>query len=167
MKEILFDSNKCIWQRDFGYDSMSLSEFDEYVGMAAMFIGHFVDSKTENLSIDMNRLNKTFRMMVFRLIDNKTPVYNRELYYQNKNVKWMDNFFGVLNNEYGLAANNLRIPKYPTSSADGYYQWWVLYKQFRNFKMDFEHQGFNDILVTYQKIVNLKDKYFYCFEYRA
>lgn len=63
--DVLFDSDKCIWKRDFGYDSMSLKEFDEYANIAATFIGHFVDSGTENLSIDMNRLNKKFHLTVF------------------------------------------------------------------------------------------------------
>lgn len=30
MNTVLYDSDKCVWKRDFGYDSMSLKEFDEY-----------------------------------------------------------------------------------------------------------------------------------------
>ena len=157
--DVLFDSDKCIWKRDFGYDSMSLKEFDEYANIAATFTGHFVGNY-EHLSIEMNRLEKTFRLVVNRNYPG-TDEYGWAFalhggYYQSGNVKWLDNFFGILNNEYGLAANNLRIPKYPTNSADGYYEWYILARQFRNFRIDFK-----DITNSvYDKISNLRDKYF-------
>lgn len=168
--DILFDSDKCIWKRDFGYDSMPLKEFDEYANIAATFIGHFIGKK-ENVSIEINRLKKKFRIIVRHndMNDTEYGVSFCDLeagYYKNGNVKWLDNFFGILNNEYGLAANNLRIPKYPTSSGDGYYEWWETYKQMRNFKMDFaykEGKGFSEV---WEKIYNLKRKYFENWEYR-
>ena len=167
---ILFDSNKCIWKRDFGYDSMSLKEFDEYANIAATFIGHFIGEK-ENVSIEINRLKKKFRIIVRHndMNDTEYGVSFCDLeagYYKNGNVKWLDNFFGILNNEYGLAANNLRIPKYPTSSADGYYEWWKTYKQMRNFKMDFIHEDLINPCVAYRKILGLKRKYFENWEYK-
>lgn len=153
--DVLFDSDKCIWKRDFGYDFLSIKEFDEYANIAATFVGHFVDSGTENLSIDMNRLNKKFHLTVF---SNSfiSRLYAEGECYQNGNIKWIDNFFGILNNEFGLAANNLRIPKFPTSSGDGYYEWYILARQFRNFIIDFK----DNLNVIYDKISNLRDKYF-------
>lgn len=160
MNNILFDSDKCFWKRDFGYDSMSLKEFDEYVEIAATFISHFVE-KHESLSIETNRLKKSFRIIV-RHNDNDEQ-YDAAFcdlqaeYYKNGNVKWIDNFFGILNNEYGLAANNLRIPKFPTSSGDLYYQWWRLARHFRDFRIDFKNGIRNN---AYEKINELKNKYF-------
>ena len=170
--DVLFDSDKCIWKRDFGYDSMSLKEFDEYANIAATFAGYFVGNY-EHLSVDMNRLEKTFRLVVNRNYPG-TDKYGwafalygrRDGYYKNGNVKWLDNFFGILNNEYGLAANKLRIPKYPTSSSDGYYEWWETYKQMRNFKMDFAYKDGKGFSEVWEKIYNLKRKYFENWEYR-
>ena len=161
--DVLFDSDKCIWKRDFGYGSMSLKELDTYANIAYTFAGHFVGNY-EHLSVEMNRLEKTFRLVIDRNYPD-TDEYGWAFmlpggYYQSGNVKWLDNFFGILNNEYGLAANNLRIPKYPTSSADGYYEWWETYKQIRNFKMDFIHEDLTNPCVAYRKILDLKRKYF-------
>ena len=160
MKEILFDSNKCFWQRDFGYDSMSLKEFNEYAELAATFIGHFVEEH-ESIVVDIDRLRRKFRIIV-KHNDMNDDEYDAAFcdlqaeYYKNGNVKWIDNFFGILNNEYGLAANNLRIPKFPTSSGDLYYQWWRLARHFRDFRIDSKE----NLNVVCDKITQLRDKYF-------
>ena len=160
MKNILYDSNKCIWKRDFGYDSMSLKEFDEYASIAVGFVGHFV-VEYESISVEVNRIERKFRIIVEHV--GKNNIYDYGFggldsdYYENGNIKWMDNFFGILNNEYGLAANNLRIPQFPTSNGDQYYEWWILARQFRDFKIGFEAGTDNGI---YDKINKLRDKYF-------
>ena len=75
MKEILFDSNKCIWQRDFGYDSMSLKEFNEYAELAATFIGHFVEEH-ESIVVDIDRLRRKFRIIVKHNDMNDDELFN-------------------------------------------------------------------------------------------
>lgn len=74
--DVLFDSDKCIWKRDFGYDSMSLKEFDEYANIAATFAGHFVGNY-EHLSIEMNRLEKRFVLSSTEIIQERTNMDGR------------------------------------------------------------------------------------------
>ena len=157
---VIYDSDKCIWKRDFGYDSLSLKEFDKYASIAVTFVGYFI-VKYESISVEVNRIERKFRIIVEHNDASNLCDYgfsSFEGYYENGNIKWIDNFFGVLNNEYGLAANNLRIPDYPICSADGIHEWWKLYSQLRDFKLDFKVS--KDFQAVYGKIVGLKDKYF-------
>lgn len=161
---VIYDSNKCIWKRDFGYDLLSIKELDEYASIATVFIKYFIKN-FESISIEVNRIRKSFRIIIGRndtsdsyLYDYSSSDFKR--YYENGNIKWIDDFFGILNNEYGLAANNLRIPNYPTDSAAGFSEWWRLYSQLRNFKIDFKVSNFLKYSTVYDKIVCLKDKYF-------
>ena len=157
---VIYDSDKCIWKRDFGYDSLSMKEFDEYASIAVAFVGYFI-VKYENISVEVNRIERKFRIIVEHNDASNICDYgfsDFEGYYKNGNIKWIDNFFGILNNEYGLAANNLRIPGYPTNSADGIYEWWKLYSQLRDFKIDFSAS--KNFPTIYDKIVELKNKYF-------
>ena len=161
MNMVIYDSDKCIWKRDFEYDSLSMKEFDEYANIAATFVGYFI-GKHDSISVEVNRIERKFRIIVEHI--DKNSIYDYSIsdfnagYYKNGNMKWIDNFFGILNNEYGLAANNLRIPSYPTNSADTIYDWWKLYSQLRNFKIDFKIS--KNFPTVYDKIVCLKDKYF-------
>lgn len=158
---VIYDSDKYTWKRDFGYDSLPLKEFDEYASIAVTFIGYFI-VKYESISVEVNRIERKFRIIVEHV--DKNNIYDYGFggldsdYYENDNIKWIDYFFGVLNNEYGLAANNLRIPDYPLDSAYGIYDWWRLYKQLLNFTLGFN--AFKDFSTAYDKIVSLKDKYF-------
>lgn len=158
---VIYDSDKCIWKRDFGYDFLSIKEFDEYASIAVTFIGYFI-GKHESMSVEVNRIERKFRIIVEYI--GEGSIYDCAFaaypsgYCKNGNVKWIDNFFGILNNEYGLAANNLKIPDYPTSSPDEIHEWWKLYSQLRNFKIDFKAS--KDFPTAYDKIVGLKSKYF-------
>ena len=155
--DVLFDSDKCIWKRDFGYDSMSLKEFDEYANIAATFAGHLIGNY-EHLSVEMNRLKKTFHISIFFDAKGRDDTFVTKLCgyesYESGNIRFIDDFFGILNNEYGLAANNLRIPKYPTLT-DGNYSWHELYSEMRNFIIDFKYHN-----TIYDKIRDLYKKYF-------
>lgn len=159
---VIYDSDKCIWKRDFGYDSLSIKEFDEYANIATVFIGYFIKN-FEPIFVKANRIRRSFRIIIGQNEASDSDIYDYsssdfEGYYKNGNIKWIDNFFGILNNEYGLAANNLRIPVYSTCSADGIHEWWKLYNQLRDFKIDFSVS--KDFPTMYDKIVLLKDKYF-------
>ncbi len=159
---VIYDSDKCIWKRDFGYDSLSIKEFNEYASIAVAFIGYFIKN-FEPIFVEANRIRRSFRIIIGQNYASDSDIYDYsssdfEGYYKNGNIKWIDNFFGILNNEYGLATNNLRIPCYPTSSTDEIYDWWRLYNQLRNFKIDFKAS--KDFQAVYGKIVGLKDKYF-------
>lgn len=161
MSTVLYDSDKCIWKRDFGYDWLSIKEFDEYASIVVGFVGHFI-VEYESISVEVNRIERKFRIIVEHVDENNIYDYGfgglDSDYYKNGNIKWIDDFFGILNNEYGLAANNLRIPSYPTTSADRIHDWWKLYSQLRDFKLD--SSASKELSTAYDKIVLLKDKYF-------
>ena len=60
---VIFDTDRCIWKRDFGYDSLSIKEFDEYASVAITFVGYFI-VKYENISVEVNRIERKFRIIV-------------------------------------------------------------------------------------------------------
>jgi len=124
----IFDSDNLNFMPESKLSSLDFDKFDRYTGMAYSFIGSFF-KYYGMITMDLNRIEKRFHLTVDDngLSEVVTASYiNKNRKYPNGNVKWMENFFYLLNDEFGLSSRDLRIPNYPTSSADGYFEWYIL-----------------------------------------
>lgn len=131
MSEILFDSDRILRKPSFSYDKLEIDKLDEYAYIFSSFIKILLSQRLKqtlrdlDYVIEINRVDKIFRALIIK--DNDVPVHELiSTHYQNNNIKIVENFQYILNDHFGLSNFDLRIPLYPTSSADGYYQWYLL-----------------------------------------
>lgn len=153
----IFDSDNLNFMPESKLESLDFDKFDRYAGMAYSFIGAF--SKYYGLvAMDLNRIEKRFHLTVddsgpFEGVIKASSINNK---YPNGNVKWMENFFYLLNGEFGLSSRDLRIPNYPTSSADGYFEWYDLKSRLDTYFRRFLDSSPRDV----HPIMEMTKKYF-------
>lgn len=156
---IIFDTDKCFHRKNIDYGLLPIEDLERYAKMFHEYATQCgFKHGTENVNVDLNRIKKTFRLV---MDDSSGPEYLQWVsIYKNGNLKTLECIFHFLNGAFGKK-NNLKSWIYmpdeiDRDGIDAMYNWlWIkeynlfdLYKSFaRNcnpFKENSYHFSFKD-----------------------
>lgn len=113
---IVFDTDKCFYRKNIDYGLLPIDDLELY---AKIFYEYATQCSfkhgTESVNVDLNRINKTFRLI---MDDSSEPKYVRWFsIYKNGNLKTLECVFHFLNGVFG-EKNNLKSWIYMPDEID-------------------------------------------------
>ena len=101
---IIFDTDKCFYRKNIDYRLLSIEDLEQYAKMFHEYATQCgFNHGTESVNVDLNRIKKTFRLVM----DDSSEPKNLQWFsiYKNGNLKTLECMFHFLNGAFGEKDN--------------------------------------------------------------